>query len=110
MRALKTSDIFAFSRCLKAIGIKDEIKKFAENKDKYKNQTDAGIDIIYLIFDLATEKNGEKELYKFLAEPFDMKPTEVENLGIDELIKGIKQLGDTDTMRSFFKQAVRLTK
>jgi hypothetical protein len=107
VRALKTSDIFAFSRCLKTIGIKDEIKKIAENKEKYKNQTDAGIDIIYKIFDMATEKNGEKEIYKFLAGPFEMKPDEVENLAIDELIKNIKQLGNPDVLKTFFKQAVR---
>lgn len=107
MRKLKTSDIFAFSRCLKAIGIKDEIKNIAENKEKYIDSMDAGIDIVYKVFDLATEKNGEKEIYAFLAGPFEMTAEEVENLGLDELIEGIKQFGDLDVLKTFFKQAVR---
>lgn len=107
MRKLKTSDIFAFSRCLKVIGIKDEFKKIAENGVNYKDAQSAGIDVIYNLFDIATEKKAEKELYKFLALPFEMSADEVENLEIDDLIEGIKQLGDINTLKTFFNGAVR---
>ena len=107
MRKLKTSDIFAFSRCLKAIGIKDEIKKISENSTNYKDITDAGFDLIYNLFDIATEKRAEKEIYKFLALPFEMQAEEVENMEIDALFAGLKQLGDISTLKAFFKQAVR---
>ncbi len=112
MRKLNTGDIFAFSRCLVAVGLKEEFQtkvKSLENIKTKKKEFDIekiGMEFVYDIFEKAVQVKSEKEIYRFLARPFEMTAEEVENLGIDELIEGLKQLGDISTLKAFFKQAV----
>lgn len=56
MRKLITSDIFAACRMLKRIGVKEEVKKIAADKDSFVESFDAGFELIWNIFDAATEK------------------------------------------------------
>ena len=71
MRKLKTTDIPAFCRCIKRIGVKEEIKKIAKSADKLNDAWSQGFDLLWNIFDLATEKEGETHLYEFLAGPLE---------------------------------------
>jgi hypothetical protein len=108
MRKLKTSDIPAFCRCLKAIGIKSEIESITKKADNIKDAWAQGFELIYNIFDKATEVNGEKELYKFLSGPFEMTAQEVENLEISVFFDMIKQLASENNLAGFFKSAAAL--
>lgn len=110
MRKLKTSDIPALCRCLKNIGIKDEIKSIANKSTGVKDAWAMGFDLLYNIFDLATEKKGETELYKFLAGPLEMTPEQVENLDFDVLLPILKQLAAENNLAAFFKSAAPLMK
>lgn len=108
MRKLKTSDIPAFCRCLKAIGIKSEIESITKKADNIKDAWAQGFELIYNIFDKATEVNGEKELYKFLAGPFEMTAKEIEDLDISVFFEFIKQLSAENNLSGFFRSAAAL--
>ena len=110
MRKLKTRDIPAFCRCLKQLGLKEKIKEIAEKTDDIRDAWSRGFDLLWDIFDLATEADGEGSLYAFLAGPFEMTPEEVENLDIEVLLNNIKQLAADNNLLSFFKFAAKSTK
>lgn len=110
MRKLKTTDIPAFCRCLKKIGIKNEIQAIAKEADNAKDVWDKGFDLIWNIFDLATEAEGENALYEFLAGPFEMQPHEVADLDFETLFNNLKQLAEENNLTVFFKSAAKLMK
>ena len=105
MRKLKTADLPAFCRCIKRIGVKDEVKALAQNANKLSDIWAAGFDLVWQLFDLATEKNGETEIYKFLAGPFEMTPDEIADLELTDFIEKIKQLAEENNLTAFFKSA-----
>ncbi len=110
MRKLKTSDIPAFCRCLKKIGVKDQIQAISKEADSAKDMWDKGFDLIWGIFDLATEAEGENALYDFLAGPFEMSAKEVADLEFDILFNNLKQLADENNLTVFFGSAAKLMK
>lgn len=110
MRKLKTSDIPAFCRCLKNIGIKDEIKRLAQESNTAADAWENGFELIWNIFDLATEKKGEAQLYTFLADIFEMTAKELQDLPVDEFLEGIKQLASENNLDGFFSSAAKLMK
>lgn len=110
MRKLKTSDIPAFCRCLKQIGIKDKIQEIARDSTNTEDAFKRGFDLLWSIFDLATESAGEQHLYEFLAGPFEMTAQEVADLEISTLLDNLKQLAAENDLTGFFKYAGRLMK
>lgn len=110
MRKLKTSDIPSFCRCLKKIGLKDKIQAVAKEANNAKDVWDKGFDMIWGIFDLATEAEGENALYDFLAGPFEMSAKEVADLDIEVLFANLKQLAEENNLLSFFKFAAKSMK
>lgn len=105
MRKLKTSDIPEACRCLKKLGLHDEVQKIAKNSDSAKSAWDKGFDLLWNVFDLATEAEGEQYLYKFLAGPFEMTASEVADMPIPDLIASLKQLAEENDLAGFFKFA-----
>lgn len=110
MRKLKTRDVPALCRCLKKLGLKEDFRKIAAETDDEKTVWDKGFDLIWGLFDKATEGDGEGALYEFLAGPFEMTPAEVEDLDLSEMISGIKQLAAENNLGDFFKFAARSMK
>ena len=110
MRKLKTSDIPSFCRCLKKLGIRDKIQDVAKDANSAKDVWDKGFDLIWGIFDLATEAEGEASLYEFLAGPFEMSAKEVADLDIEILLNNLKQLAEENNLTAFFKSAAKLMK
>lgn len=110
MRKLKTSDIPAFCRCLKKIGFKEKIQAVAKEADNTKDVWDKGFDMLWNIFDLATEVEGETALYEFLAGPFEMSAQDVADLDFELLFNNLKQLADENNLTGFFKSAAKLMK
>lgn len=108
MRKLKTSDIPAFCRCLKKLGVKEKIQAVAKESNSMQDvwdKWDKGFNLIWGIFDLATEAEGEQALYDFLAGPFEMQPKEVADLSFDVLFANMKQLAEENNLSVFFKFA-----
>lgn len=110
MRKLKTRDIPAFCRCLKKLGIKDKFQKIAQEADTAAEAWGKGFDLIWDIFDSATEESGESVLYEFLAGPFEMTPEEVADLDFDVLGDSLKQLARDNNLIGFFKSAAKSMK
>lgn len=110
MRKLKTTDIPAFCRCLKRIGIKEEVQKIAKAANNAKDVWDFGFELIWKIFDVATENKSEKYLYEFFAPIFEVEEKEFEDMPIDQLFEGFKQLAEENNLSNFFKSAGALMK
>lgn len=106
MRKLNVSDAFELSRTVKALGVKENIKAAAKADDQWEG----GFEVIWSLFDLATEKNAEKEIYKFLARPFEMKPEDVESMDLTELIEKLELLMQENDLKRFFANLQRLMK
>lgn len=110
MRKLKTCDIPVLCRCVKKLGLKEQIRTIAQDSDTAKDVWDKGFDFIWGLFDLATEQVGETCIYEFLAGPFEMTPAEVRNLDIDILLANIQQLIAENNLSAFFKFAAQSMK
>lgn len=110
MRKLVTADIMSACRCLKNIGIKEEIKKIAAEADTLQSAFDKGFELLWNIFDAATEKNAENYIYEFLAGPFEKTPDEIKNMEIAELFADLKQLAQENDLGGFFHSVGALMK
>lgn len=110
MRKLKTTDLPAFCRGLKKLGLKDEFKKIAQEAEGIKDVWEKGFEFIWSLFDLATEADGEGVIYEFLAGPFEMTAKEVADLDLDVLIANCQQLAAENNLGAFFRSAAKLMK
>lgn len=110
MRKLKTLDIPVLCRCVKKLGIKDQVKDVALKANNVKDVWAFGFDFVWNLFDIATEEAGEGCLYEFLAGPFEMTPEEVRDLDLDVLLENLQHLVQNNNLMAFFKFAARSMK
>lgn len=110
MRNLKTSDIPSFCRCLKKLGVREQFRAVAAESSTAREAWDKGFDLIWGIFDAATEQSGENALYDFLAGPFEMTSHEVANMNVGELFAGLQHMMEDENIVAFFKFAAQLMK
>ena len=110
MRKLKTSDVPSLCRSLKKLGLKEKFKKLAQEVNTAEEAWSRGFDIIWELFDTATEVGGEGAIYEFLAGPFEMTPEEVADLDLDILIENCQTLARENNLGAFFKSAAKLMK
>ena len=108
MRKLETSDVFAACRLMKKLGLKEKFKAIAEEANSSQDVFDKGYDLIWDLFDPATEQNSEAEIYAFLAGPLEMTPEEVSHLHLDKLLESLQQMAVENNLVGFFKSAARL--
>lgn len=110
MRKLKTCDIPVFCRALKKLGVKDQFKTIAQEANSAKEAWDRGFELLWGIFDKATEQTGEQALYEFFAGPFEMTAAEVADLDLDVLVNNMKQLIAENDLLTFFNFAAKAMK
>lgn len=110
MRKLKTSDVPALSRCLKKLGVKEQFRDLALKADSMADVWSNGFDLVWNLFDTATEQAGERAIYEFLAGPFEMTPEQVADLDLDVLIGMLRNLVTENNLGTFFGIAARLMK
>lgn len=110
MRKLKTTDVPALSRCLKKLGVKEQFRELALKSNSVKDMWADGFDLVWNLFDTATEKPGESALYEFLAGPFEMTPEQVADLDLDIMIENLQILVKENNLGTFFNVAARLMK
>lgn len=110
MRKLKTSDIPVLCRCVKRLGLKEQIKEVALKANTVRDVWAFGFDFVWNLFDIATEQAGESCLYEFLAGPFEMAPDEVRDLDMDILLENLQQLVRDNNLAAFFKFAAQSMK
>ena len=109
MRKLMTRDVMSCCRFLKRLGLKEKVRSAAAEADSI-DTWDKGFDLIWSLFDAATEPGGEAALYDFLAGPFEMTPEEVGELGLPALLAGLQQIVEENDLAGFFGFVGRLMK
>lgn len=110
MRKLKTKDVPALCRCLKKLGLKDKFQEIAKAMNGSADRWDKGFELVWTLFDTATEQDGEAAIYEFLAGPFELTPEEVADLDFDVLGANMKQLATENNLLDFFKYAAKSMK
>ena len=110
MRKLITYVIPVFCRCVKKLGLKEQIKDVAQKANTAKDVWAFGFDFVWNLFDIATEQAGESCLYEFLAGPFEMTPEEVRDLDMDILLENIQHMVQNNNLSAFFKFAAAAMK
>lgn len=110
MRKLNLSDVFACSRLIRALGLKDELRAIMEkNKGNNTDVEQVGIDAILAIMTAAANDGADTALYALLGPIFEMEPQEVAELPLDHLIEKFKTLAAENDLSRFFSQAAKLT-
>lgn len=110
MRKLNTADIFAACRVTKSLGLKEKVRELAQNSSGIADVWDKGFDLLWGIFDAATEQQGEAQLYVFLAGPFEMSAEDVASLELPALFDCLKQLAEENDLPAFFRYVRGLMK
>lgn len=108
MRKLKTTDIPSLCRTVKKLGLREKFQAIAREANTGRDVVDRGFDLVWDLFDAATEVNGEMAIYEFLAGPFEMAPEEVRDLDLDILFSNFQQMAVENNLTVFFKSAARL--
>ena len=104
MRKLKTSDIFAAARLIKALGIKEKLRATVQQARDTDNDDDArvlGFDVIFDIIESAATVSGENAVYAFLAGPMEMEAAEIRDLDATKFMELLKQLAEENNLLDF---------
>lgn len=110
MRKLITADIPEAASVLKRIGVKAKLLDTIQRLDAAgsgADQISGGFELIWQLFDLATEAKAMQELYAFLARPFECSAAEVETMELTDLMDRLERLYTENNLSRFFG-AVRL--
>ena len=107
MRKLNTSDVFAFTRLVKEIGLKEEIKNITAKVSEETDVKALGIDIIFTLIEKFSEVNSENALYEFLSRPLEVTKEEVGTMDLFDLVEKIMQIADLEKWKAFLKLAIR---
>lgn len=107
MRKLNTSDVFAFTRLVKEIGLKEEIKNITAKVAEETDVKALGIDIIFTLIEKFSEVNSENALYEFLSRPLEISEEEVGTMDLFDLVEKIMQIADVEKWKTFLKLAIR---
>lgn len=110
MRKLETRDVFAACRLMKQLGLKEKFQTLAREADTAADIWARGYDLIWDLFDTATEQNSEAAIYTFLAGPLELTAEEVSRLPLDELLPSLQRMAVENNLVDFFKSAARLMK
>ena len=109
MRNFKATDLFALSRILKKMNIKDEIKGLDIDINAGTDKVDVKETVIIELIYIFLENIGlaEIEVYKFLADIEGRKVDDIKNLEIDEFIDILRDVFNNEGFTKLFTQALR---
>lgn len=109
MRNLLTADLFKAVRVIKTSGLKEEVKPLLKKAaEGSADITNVGIEGILTVIGALAESGVEKQLYEFLAGPFEMEPKDVAQLDVIELCENIQWLWKEGNLQPFFGQLSNL--
>ena len=107
MRKLNTSDVFAFTRMVKEIGLKEEIKGIASKATEEEDVNKVGLDMRVTLIEKFSEVNSENALYEFLSRPLEVTKEEVATMALFDLVENIMNMADVEKWKTFLKLAIR---
>lgn len=109
-KKLVVPHVFALSRLITSIGLKDELKGIVNKKisGTQKEIEEKGIEIVYTIFEKATNEVAERKLYEFLSLILEKQPAEIMEMGPQELIDEMLETANIEEWKSFLSQVAKL--
>ena len=112
MRKLALKDAFALARIIKAAGIRKEIIVFANeisNEQKEAEQESGlsfvekvGFDFFLLLTEACCEERIEQKIYSLYADIKGVTPEDIAVLSFAEIKSDIRELVETNDLKSFF--------
>ena len=117
MRQLKSTDLFAGLRVVKAIGVKEEMKEFAQalanGAVTAKTQREMGVELMLGILANCGDKAAETAFYEFLSAPMEIPVKELQEMDLIKFAEAIKDLVeyiDVEAWKAFFTSLAYLMK
>jgi hypothetical protein len=111
MRSLMSVDFFKFSKILKKMNVKEELKSITKNvtglKEEEKAQAQVGMEIELLMLFIENIGSAEKEVYSFISDVSEKTVKELQEMSIDKFIEIIKEIFGDDNFKSFFPSALK---
>lgn len=109
MRKILSSDFFAFTRIIKTMGIREELKKIARSvadiKPEDKEVATNEMQIEVLMIFVENIGNAEQEVYKFVSGISEKSIEELKDL--DVFMEALQGILAEETLKSFFKLALK---
>ena len=109
MRQLKSTDLFAGLRVVKAIGVKEEMKEFAQSLANgavsAKTQREMGVELMLGILANCGNKEAETAFFEFLSAPMEIPVETLREMDLMEFAEKIKELVeyiDMEAWKAFF--------
>jgi len=107
MRKLQSNDFFTFTKIIKKMEIREELKVIANNvtkaKDKEVAQNEMQIEIIMIFIENIA--NAEHEVYKFVSAISEKSLEELKDL--QTFMDALKAIFEDESIKSFFKLALK---
>lgn len=116
MRKLKSTDLFAALRVVRAIGIKEEVVALATTLNAQKGgktQEEVGTELILGLLANCGEKGAENAFYEFLSGPTEIAPEELREMDLMAFANLVKELVvsvDIEAWKDFFHSLVAALK
>lgn len=113
MRNLKSTDLFAALRVVKEIGIKEEMKEFAQALQKgsinAKTQREIGVELILGILGNAGSPSAEMAVFRFLSGPMEIPVEDLREMDLLEFGEKVSEFAgsiDIEAWKAFFTSLV----
>ncbi len=108
MRNLQAKDIFAMSRLIMSLDLKDEFKKIVDKVDGKTDLNSIGYEMFFTVLGKCTDEKTENKVYEFLSGPLEIKVEEVAAMDIFDLSEKIMEVASIDKWKLFFNKASQL--
>ncbi len=107
MRKLQSTDFFTFTKIIKKMGIRTEIKKLSRELEGTKNRevAEKEMQIELIMIFVENISNAENEVYKFISDVSEKTIEELKDL--DVFMAAIEAIFADGTIQSFFKSALK---
>lgn len=117
MRALKSTDLFAALRVVKAVNVKEEMKSLAqtisEGRLNEKTQREIGSELIFALLANCGTEQAEKAFFAFLSGPMEIPVAELRDMDLDVFADKVKEFiasVDLEHWKAFFASLADLMK
>ena len=109
MRKLQSTDFFTFTRIIKKMGIREELKKIAKYVASVKSDekevaiNEMQIELIMIFVENIS--NAQDEVYKFVSDISEKSVEELKDLNV--FMDSIQTIFADETIKTFFKLALK---
>ncbi|OAA90706.1 hypothetical protein [Clostridium coskatii] len=110
-RNLKTSDLFSFTRIIKKMNMKKELKEIAKDvtgkTEKEKKQALLGLRADLMLLFIENIGNAEQEIYRFLGNLSDKEAQEIADQPPKDTFAMLNEIMDDESFGDFLSTALK---